>query len=101
MNRHLLVLAAALCLSSACVSASPSGKALTESDGRGMEDCAFLGTIRGSSGWGGLFMGGVGVHNARSDALDEAAEKGATHYIWTDSLVSGTSHAGLRAYRCQ
>jgi hypothetical protein len=85
----------------ACVSATPKAQLIKEADERMIINCEFLGAISSSSGWGGLAREG-GLQNAKNDALNKAAEKGATHFIWTTIDESwGSPRVSGRAYRCK
>jgi hypothetical protein len=84
-----------------CVSASPKAQSIKEADERMIANCEFLGTISSSSGWGGVAREG-GLQNAKNDALNKAAEKGATHLIWTNVDESWWSpRVAGRAYLCK
>ena len=64
-----------------------------------VEDCEFLGTVQGWSGWGDR-VEGVGIHNARNQALERAASLGATHIVWVDIRGGFAPVARARAYNC-
>jgi hypothetical protein len=81
--------------------ATPAASRITETDERGVEQCTFVALVNGSSMLGGA-MQGRARENAKTDALNDAAEKGATHIVWVDvtSTVSNGASAQGRAYRC-
>lgn len=95
-----LILAA---LFMAACSTTPSKEAaqIIEADERGTENCKFLGTVEGSSNYGGLAAQEVGLKRAKNEALEKAYELGATHIVWgnTSKGYWGGNAAG-RAYRC-
>ena len=75
---------------------------IIEADDKMVENCEFLGTVMGKSGWGGLAAGAASKGSLRS-AKKRAAKLGATH------LVAGGFRGGYqlqastfqgRAYRC-
>jgi hypothetical protein len=63
------------------------------------DKCQFLGVVSGSSGWGGA-AAATGVMNAKAEALNEAAEKDATHIAWIEISGGFTTSVKAHAYRC-
>lgn len=64
------------------------------------ELCKLLGAFNGSSGFNGWFF--PAEDRARAEALEQAAEAGATHIVWTESdegFLGG--HAACLAYLCE
>ncbi len=75
---------------------------IKDADERMVEDCEFLGTVLGKSGWGGLAAGAASKGAMRS-AKKRAAAMGATHIVFghfdnASGLRVSTRQA--RAYRC-
>ena len=72
-----------------------------EADEKMVEGCAYLGDVTASSGWGGVVQG-VGSSRARNSVFKRAAQKGATHLVWSRqaSGYSGANASG-RAYKCE
>lgn len=74
---------------------------IPEADERMVAGCQFLGTVEGSSGWGGKYGAAKGMEAARIDAVKSAAEMGATYYVRGDATSGGWgSRATVRAYFC-
>jgi hypothetical protein len=84
----------------ACATApSRDARRIVETDPSGVSNCRYIKEVHGSSGWGGL-AASTGIENAKNEALDEAAEAGATHVVWS-SLVGGFGpSASGKAYGC-
>jgi len=80
---------------------SPSRDAakVKEADERMVASCQFLGSVQGSSGWGGL-AASTGTQNARNEAQEQAARLGATHVVWAAAAGGFAPSAAGRAYRC-
>jgi hypothetical protein len=71
-----------------------------EADDQMVTACTFVGTVTASSGWGGMAQG-FGQSRARASAMKRAAQKGATHIVWSNqSSGYGGANAGARAYKC-
>src|SRR5882672_3288707 len=63
--------------------------------------CEFLGIVDGSSTQSGIANISTGRNNARNEALEHAASRGATHIHWmsNDESFSGI-HITAEAYKC-
>ena len=72
--------------------ATSKAKKIVEIDPNMTSDCTFLRTVHGYSEWALTF--------AKNEALNEAAELGATHILWTDLRTADVNNATGRAYRC-
>jgi hypothetical protein len=72
-----------------------------EADDAMVAGCTYLGDVTASSGWGGLAQG-LGQSRSRNSALKRAAQKGATHIVWS-RLASGWGggNASARTYKCE
>jgi len=81
--------------------ATPKAKTIIEIDPNMTTDCTFLQSVHGHSAWGDTCIFTFGLTNAKNQALNRAAELGATHIVWTN-LRSGLGGANVsgRAYRC-
>ena len=69
-----------------------------EADERMVAACTYLGDVQASSAWGGLVAREKGANNARKSVLQKAAEKGATHLVWS-TLTGGADGASASAKR--
>ncbi|AYO17042.1 DUF4156 domain-containing protein [Vibrio owensii] len=99
--RRLIVMAVASGLLFGCAtSPSPEASKIAFSNEKGVENCAYLGPVDGSSGVGGM-MSSVGVNNARNDALEVAASLGATHLVNKSASGGWGSTFLADAYRCE
>lgn len=66
-----------------------------------VKDCKTMGEVIGSSSYGGLFMQEAGKNYAKNQAMNDAANMGATHIVWT--MASGGFFGGKAhgvAYKC-
>ena len=72
---------------------------LVESDGRSVQSCVFLKTVHASNFSGLLFIE-QGLSAARTDAMNEMADLGATHFVWGPSTTGTTQTVSAQAYRC-
>lgn len=71
-----------------------------EADEAMVVGCTYLGDVTASSGWGGLAQG-VGQSRSRNSAMKRAAQKGATHIMWSRMASGwGGANAWARAYKC-
>lgn len=91
----MLPLLALVPLASGCVTLTPAAARLREAAPEGVTQCAFQGTVIGVDNKASF--GGSTVERAKTDALNRAAERGATHVVWLS--VSGNT-AMARAYQC-
>lgn len=73
---------------------------VVEADEAMMKECKYLGHVQASSAWGGLFAQ-KGASNAHKSVVRQAAQKGATHIVWSilTGRVGGAS-ASAKAYQC-
>ncbi len=66
-----------------------------------VKDCKTMGEVVGNSSYGGLFMQEAGKNYAKNQAMNDAANMGATHIVWT--LAQGGFFGGKAlgvAYKC-
>jgi hypothetical protein len=72
-----------------------------EADDEMVKGCEYLGDVTASSTFGGLVQG-MGQSRARKSAYKRAAQKGATHLVWSrQSSGYGGANASGRAYKCE
>lgn len=80
-------------------------KKIVEADEKMVENCEFLGTVIGKSGWGGLAAGAASRGSMRG-AKKRAAKLGATHIVIGDfknargGFAPTVSTTQARAYAC-
>ena len=70
-----------------------------EADDALVAKCRFLGSVDGTSGWGGL-ASEIGIANAKNEVREKAAKTGATDLVWGSSSGGFGSCATGRAYAC-
>lgn len=64
--------------------------------------CASLGIVEGSSSFTGPLLANAGKDNAKTEALQRAELKGATHIVWNElDLGIFMIHASGKAYSCR
>ena len=72
-----------------------------EADDEMVKGCEYLGDVTASSGWGGLAQG-MGQSRSRKSVFKRAAQKGATHLVWSRQASGiGGANASGRAYKCE
>jgi hypothetical protein len=99
MNIVRVLLCMCLCLLASCA-LEPSYRAqqVKPAYPAMVTSCTFLGGVTGGSD---IPFIAYGEQAARYQALDAAAQLGATHIVWTD-LKQGTKALAIgRAYRCE
>ena len=97
---HLLSLLTLLCIMSGCATRlSQQAQSIQTADERMVSSCTFVAEVQGSSGWGNL-AASKGMQNARNEAQEVAAGKGATHIVWVSVAGGFSPFAVGRAYRC-
>jgi hypothetical protein len=102
MNRVLVSIAFLACASGlvgCATTQSPAASKVKDADESMVVGCSYLGDVHGSSALDGDFFQ-TGMQNARTDAVEEAAKKGASHVVWNSSAGGRRPFVGGRAYRC-
>jgi hypothetical protein len=93
----LLCLASVAFGVSGCAPAlSPAGAQLREAAPEAVGECMFLGTVVGNVGR----FDPSPIDDAKIDALNHAAEKGASRVVWASVSAGRGATAMARAYRC-
>ena len=78
---------------------SPEGFRVVEADEKMVSECDFVGSVEGGSGIGGMSQE-TGMQNAKNQAIEAAADRGATHIV-IDNITGGYApYVNGRAYRC-
>ena len=77
---------------------------IQEADERMIEECHFLGTVLGKSGWGGV-ASGMGAKGTLKSAKKKAAKLGATHIVLGEfnngsGVTMQATNRTARAYYC-
>ena len=86
-------------LGACATSRSAAAMRVQEADSNMVAGCTFLGEVAGTSSVGGA-VASTGIENAKNEALERAAGKGATHVVW-NALVGGEQPSvSGKAYRC-
>ena len=78
---------------------SATATRIQEADSNMVAGCTYLGEVSGTSGWGGL-AASTGIENAKNQALEQAAKKGATHVMWNNLAGGWGPSVSGKAYRC-
>lgn len=86
-------------LAGCATSRSPAALTVQEADANMVAGCTYLGDVTGTSGWGGL-AASTGIENAKNQALERAAKKGATHVVWNSIAGGWGPSVSGKAYRC-
>jgi hypothetical protein len=105
----LLTLLVSVSVSGCATTKSANAAKVLESELREVSPCEYIGDVYGTSNWGGK-AAATGINNAKNKALEQAAEMGATHIVWTaiyggprDTGYTGSGPSSFvsgRAYRC-
>lgn len=103
MQKPILMLTAcalpAAFLMGCATARSPAAAKVQEADATMVAGCTYLREVSGTSGWGGL-AASTGIENAKNEALDQAAKKGATHVVWNAMDGGWSPSVSGKAYRC-
>lgn len=102
LNKTLWATAIGVVLFAGCLATRPpDAAAIKEADERMVAHCTYLGDVAGSSMMSNM-AAERGRQNAKTGALKQAAELGATHVVWSTitSTSGGGSQANGKAYRC-
>ena len=96
-----LILSLALTLLVACASDMPiQVHGVQIADDAQVARCKYLDNVHGASSWYGL-IARKGLENARSYALRQARDIGATHVVWVPAAHGyGSSQVEGKAYLC-
>lgn len=78
---------------------SAKGRTIQETDPAHVSSCAPLGLVSGSSSQGNL-LASAGMRNAQNEAIEKAADRGATHVVWQQIAAGYSPSASAMAYRC-
>jgi hypothetical protein len=100
-QRGLLLLALLTCSCATTLSARARKVQEVSDSPELVQRCVFLGSVQGQSTLGGMYQA-TAAANAHNDALEQAADMGATHIVWTEQAV-GYSGATVRgkALNCE
>ena len=100
--RIALVTCCAAILLAACAGPATPVKVdgVEPADESGVAGCRYIDTVMGSSGWYGI-NAGLGMSNARVEALQAAGALGANRVVWVPMAQNyGSTHATAKAYKC-
>lgn len=104
MKKTLLLSLLALSLSGCATGLTHEASRITQisdSQRSQVKDCKSVGEVAGNSSYGGLFMQEAGKNYAKNQAMNDAANMGATHIVWI--LAEGGFFGGKAfgvAYKC-
>jgi len=104
MKKFILLGLLALSFSGCATSLTHEASRITQvNDGERsqVKECKTMGEVTGNSSYGGLFMQEAGKNYAKNQAMNDAANMGATHIVWT--LAEGGFFGGKAigvAYKC-
>ena len=98
--RHTLLASVIITAAVGCsTTLSPEGFRVIEADERMVKECDFIASVEGGSGVGGMSQE-TGMQNAKNQAIEAAADRGATHIV-IDNVTGGYApYVNGRAYRC-
>ena len=84
-----------------CATLSPRASQIHEVDTSQLADCRDLGLVEGDSGGGSFSNRPLAERIAHNEALEHAAEKGATHVRWLEDYPNwGARRVTAEAYAC-
>lgn len=101
----LLIVVAMLLVMVACVyQPSKEAAAVTIAEAPDVVGCEDLGNVFGRSEFAAGMLNTHGIPNAKTEALEHAANMGATHVVWRSVVGDWMTSAGTtvigEAYRC-
>jgi hypothetical protein len=98
MKTSLFVLAIAI---SGCVTLTPTGQAVRVTNNPYVvKDCAFIGNVKASSGWGGAAGGGLGEDHVQIQMQNQTADLTGNVLFITSSISRATTRGIGEAYSC-
>ena len=97
--KHLTIITAALLLTACATTLSEKARSVKLADINIVKECQLLNTVEGSSSVSGLMVS-QGIQNARNEAIENAAELGATHIVITESIGGSVPYVAGNAYNC-
>ncbi|MDB4987437.1 MAG: hypothetical protein JWN04_2615 [Myxococcaceae bacterium] len=80
---------------------SSAAQTIRAADQQMVVGCTLLGYVHGTSGFGGPGGSSIGMERSMGQALNKAAELGATHIIWNSVSGGYSSSAHGMAYACR
>ncbi len=90
-----------LALLSGCASTlSPQAERIVEAHQKEVRECRELGEVRGHAS-GFHWSSAAAMSNARDKALEQAADRNATHVVWSHADEDMTASVAGIAYRCR
>jgi len=100
--KSICILAAfiAVALINGCaVTPSAAAAHVQEADAQMVTSCKYVAEVQGSSGWGNL-AASAGMENAKTEAREKAAKRGATHIVWNSIAGGYAPYVSGKAYKC-
>ena len=94
-----LSLATGIALAGCAVQPSQEARLIRDADRSSVRDCKFATSVSGSSGWGNM-AASTGIQNAKVEAREQAADRGATHIVWTSVQGGYAPNVAGNAYSC-
>lgn len=90
-----------LALVSGCASPlSPKAERIVEARHSDVRDCREVGDVRGHAS-GFHWSSAAAMNSARDQALEQAADRDATHVVWDNIEEGMTAYTAGTAYRCR
>jgi hypothetical protein len=101
MKQHSWSYVAALleltCLVGCVTARSPAASRIQEADVNIVSGCTFVGEVFGTST---VEEPEIGIENAKTQALEQAVLKRATHIVWNALVAGKQPNVSGKAYRC-
>ncbi len=101
LSTLLLITIGSILFSGCATQMSAQAQKIIETDQSQIKNCKSLGEVSGYSSYGGLVMQETGKQYAKNEALNQAADRNATHVVWafaTGSFTGGRAQG--QAYNC-
>jgi hypothetical protein len=84
-----------------CATLSPEGELVSVvRNALAVGDCASLGEVEATSGWGGLFAGAAGLESNKRSLRTEAARRGGDTLLILAERATFAPHTIGEVYRC-
>jgi hypothetical protein len=94
---HVAVFLVLACLVGCVTARSPAASQNREADISMVSGCTYVGEVFGTSV---VEEPVVGIENAKTQALEQAASKQATHVVWNALVAGKQPNVSGKAYRC-
>jgi len=100
--KYIVLTCFLLACSGCAVKMSPAAARIQEADSHFVREsnCKYVKEVHGVAGFTHFTLL-QGIEDAKSEAREQAAEKGATHIVWTDIKAGEFPFVSGKAYLCK